>query len=214
MTSLVEQFAALPRQGNFDDKRELILREAARLFVEQGVHETALSELAERFSISKPALYHYARSKDDIIAQILQAAQIEQRRILDGIDQPPGSGKQRLRLLLQRYGATLSTEFGRCLATVQSGSFSAQTQALHVSTLRIILEGAADIVEQGMVDGSIRACRPKLVVLSIFNALNAMVRWHRPQGVLSHAQAVDEIIDCFMHGIATDVRNNAARDQA
>ena len=58
LLSPVEQFHALPRQGNFEEKRALILTEAARLFVEKGAHETSLSDIATLFGISKPALYH------------------------------------------------------------------------------------------------------------------------------------------------------------
>ena len=91
-SSPVEQFHALPRQGSFEDKRLLILQEAARLFVENGAHETTLSDIAALFGISKPALYHYARSKDDIIAQILVAAREGNREMLELFTQPFNSG--------------------------------------------------------------------------------------------------------------------------
>ena len=90
LLSPVEQFHALPRQGNFEEKRVLILTEAARLFVEKGAHETSLSDIAALFGISKPALYHYAKSKDDIIAQILVAAREGNRNMLDHFQHSEG----------------------------------------------------------------------------------------------------------------------------
>ncbi|TJY62976.1 TetR/AcrR family transcriptional regulator [Sinimarinibacterium sp. CAU 1509] len=202
MPSLVERFSSYPRQGCFDEKRDLILREAARLFVERGVHETALSDLADRFSISKPALYHYARSKDDIIAQILHKASEDNRRIVAEVRQLPGTGRERFLMAARAYGKALNTEFGRCLATIQPSTFSKATLELHTRTHRILLDGLAEVIEEGIRDKSLRRCQPKIVVLALLNAMNAVVRWHRPGGALSHEAVIEEIIDYFIEGIA------------
>ena len=50
-----------------DEKREAVLRTAVQLFLEQGYHRTTLNEVAERLNITKPALYNYFRSKDEIL---------------------------------------------------------------------------------------------------------------------------------------------------
>lgn len=204
LSALVEQFAAFPRQGSFDDKRDLILREAARLFVEQGVRGTSLDTIAARFEISKPALYHYARSKDDIIALILQKAGERRREHFEQLNLSRASGKDKVRAALTEYGSGIASEFGRCLATIQPGTFSPDTLQLHRQTHRMLLEGVAAFIEEGIADGSLRPCTPKLRALAIFGALNSMVRWIRHDGSMSHDQVVSEIIDAFMCGMTTD----------
>ncbi|MED5315866.1 MAG: helix-turn-helix domain-containing protein, partial [Pseudomonadota bacterium] len=141
LLSPVEQFHALPRQGNFEEKRVLILTEAARLFVEQGAHETSLSDIAALFGISKPALYHYAKSKDDIIAQILIMAREGNRNMLDHLQHSEGSGLEKLRGALEMYGATMTTDVARCLALIQVSTFSEETLAVHLDTHRVLLDG-------------------------------------------------------------------------
>jgi AcrR family transcriptional regulator len=50
-----------------DEKREAVLLTAVRLFLEQGYHRTTLDEVAKRLNITKPALYNYFRSKEEIL---------------------------------------------------------------------------------------------------------------------------------------------------
>ncbi|MGB0954885.1 MAG: TetR/AcrR family transcriptional regulator [Panacagrimonas sp.] len=203
MSAIVEQFANYPRQGNFEEKRQLILREAARLFVEKGVHETSLNEIAGNFHISKPALYHYANSKDHIITQILDAATVGNRAMLDAAHAHPGSGLEKLLKALSLYGDAMNTEFGRCMAMIQPSAYSDATRELHRKTHRILLDGMAQIVNIGIADGSIRACQPKVLVLALLNCLNSTVRWFDPGGVMSRNAVLEELLGYFLDGVQT-----------
>lgn len=202
LMSPVEQFHALPRQGNFEEKRRLILQEAARLFVEKGAHETSLSDIARLFSISKPALYHYARSKDDIIAQILVAAREGNRDLLESLQHSEGSGLEKLRSALAIYGETMATDVGRCLALIQGSTFSTETMAVYRDTHRVLLDGLTGVIEEGIKDGSIKPCRPQIAVFTILQSLNGIARWFREDGELSQEQVTQQIIDHFFEGIA------------
>src|SRR5829696_7665089 len=51
-------------------RRDEIVREAARLFDERGYHATSMEDLADTVGIAKPTLYHYFRSKDEILHSI------------------------------------------------------------------------------------------------------------------------------------------------
>ncbi len=202
MTALVEQFANFARQGNYDEKRELILRAAASLFVERGIHGTSLNEIAQRFNISKPALYHYARSKDDIIAQILDGAATTYHELLAANQQRGGTGREQLVQTIRDYGEQLNTEIGRCIATIPPSTLSGDTYERYRKTHRILLNGIADIVDQGIRDGSLGPCKPKVVVLALLSALNSTIHWHRDSGPLTRVQATDEILGYFLDGIA------------
>lgn len=200
--SPVEQFHALPRQGNFDEKRALILGEAARLFVENGAHETTLSDIATLFDISKPALYHYARSKDDIIAQILVTARDANINLLGDFDLKESTGLEKLRAALRIYGNTMTTDVGRCLALIQGSTFSKETMTLYRDTHRLLLNGLTEVVEEGIADGSIKPCRAQIAVFTILQSLNGIARWFREDGELSQEEVTEQIIEHFFNGIA------------
>jgi AcrR family transcriptional regulator len=50
------------------------LLDAARALVaEEGIEALSLAELARRVGLSRPSLYEYFRSKDDLVAAIVEA---------------------------------------------------------------------------------------------------------------------------------------------
>jgi AcrR family transcriptional regulator len=53
-----------------NSRREQIVAAAARLFEENGYHTTNVAEVAEAAGISKPTLYHYFKSKEEILFEI------------------------------------------------------------------------------------------------------------------------------------------------
>lgn len=63
-------FGAAPDDGLTDRHRE-VLREAMRLVAERGYQGASLRELARRVGMAQPSLYHYFRSKDELVDQIL-----------------------------------------------------------------------------------------------------------------------------------------------
>lgn len=63
-------FPALPESELTERHRE-VLREAMRLMAERGYQGASLRELARRVGVAQPSLYHYFRSKDELVDQIL-----------------------------------------------------------------------------------------------------------------------------------------------
>src|SRR5438477_12480139 len=49
-----------------------ILKVAARMFAEQGYERTTLDMIAEELGLSKPGLYYYVKSKEDVLGHIFQ----------------------------------------------------------------------------------------------------------------------------------------------
>src|SRR6516165_9322023 len=58
----------LPRGGT----RERIQAIALELFAEQGYDKTSLREIAERLGVTKAALYYHFKSKEDIVASLVE----------------------------------------------------------------------------------------------------------------------------------------------
>lgn len=57
--------------SDLTDKHREVLREGMRLIAERGFRGASLRELARRVGMQQPSLYHYFRSKDELVEQIL-----------------------------------------------------------------------------------------------------------------------------------------------
>ena len=53
-------------------KRQLLLDTAIRLFAQYGYHGTGIDRIAEQAQVSKKTMYHYFRSKDELILAALK----------------------------------------------------------------------------------------------------------------------------------------------
>ncbi|MFZ0838044.1 MAG: TetR family transcriptional regulator, partial [Xanthobacteraceae bacterium] len=52
--------------------RQAVLEAAAKLFAERGFGGTNLQDIADALGISRPALYYYFKSKDEILASLVE----------------------------------------------------------------------------------------------------------------------------------------------
>lgn len=57
--------------SNNDEKKEFIAKAATVVFSEKGYRNASVHDVAEKADISKPGLYHYFKSKEQILAHIL-----------------------------------------------------------------------------------------------------------------------------------------------
>ena len=53
-------------------KKEEILSAALKLFLEKGIRETKLEEIAESVYLTKPTIYYYFKSKEDIVDALIE----------------------------------------------------------------------------------------------------------------------------------------------
>src|SRR5919107_3873925 len=51
----------------YDQKLEFILRTAARIFAEKGYHSTTMRDISRETGVSLAGLYHYCRSKEELL---------------------------------------------------------------------------------------------------------------------------------------------------
>jgi len=51
--------------------QQQILDEALDLFIKQGYEKTSLSDISKQIGITKPAIYYYYESKDELVLAVL-----------------------------------------------------------------------------------------------------------------------------------------------
>ncbi|MGR6920571.1 TetR/AcrR family transcriptional regulator [[Actinomadura] parvosata] len=85
-----------------EDTRTRIQEIALRLFTEQGYEATSLREIAEELGVTKAALYYHFKTKDDIVASLVEQRLTELDELLAWVRSRPRSPETR-RELVERY---------------------------------------------------------------------------------------------------------------
>ena len=89
-------------------------------FWNRGYHRATLNDVAERLNITKPALYNYFRSKDEILYECWALGQERVEELIADIDARGGSGLLKLRKLVHAYAEIMATDFGASLVRFDS----------------------------------------------------------------------------------------------
>jgi AcrR family transcriptional regulator len=186
-----------------DDKRTAILLCAAKLFASNGYESTSLDRIAEQMDMHKATLYHYFRSKEQVLYQCLIKSFGDLEDVLVRMDDKRIPVLERLREFVRRVARAQNNEYGRCLVLVGSRPLELMPDDGIRQFQRRLDQTVRALIRAGIRDGSVRKCNPGLFSALLFGGLNWVPRWHRDEGALSVEQVADTFVDILLNGIAT-----------
>ena len=97
----VSEQHASKQDGRVKDTRQRILREAERLYYQGGYAGISLQDLADTLDISKPALFHHFKSKQELFFETLLEMLESRRRLIEAAIRAGDTTYARLRNILR-----------------------------------------------------------------------------------------------------------------
>jgi len=191
----------LGRTGQRRRKRDAILRTAAQAFCANGFHQTSLNDIADKLNVTKPSLYYYVKSKDDILFECHREALEQLRDPLDTAERGAYSGRERLRIFMTAYAKTVCGDFGRCLILCTDQVLRPDLRDELWGYRRRLDSAVRKIIQEGIDDGSIAPCDPKYATFAIFGAFNWLAHWFEEDGSVDPAQVADMFLNLFENGL-------------
>ena len=200
--------AFVTRRRDAESKREAVLRTAAQLFLEKSYRRTSMNDVAARLNITKPALYHYFRNKEEVLLECYRWGTALIGDSLQEIGQGCGTGLEKVEAFIHLYANVMTIDFGRCIMRLDEGDLSARARAEVRSYRRKIDRSLRAFIEEGVADGSIEPCDSRLAAFAIAGAVNWICMWYRPDGALSARDVAAQFARTLTRGLA---RNGGAR---
>src|SRR5579863_5189438 len=149
------------RRRDPDTKREAVLKTAAQLFLEKSYGKTSMNDVADRLNITKPALYHYFRNKEEILIECYRLGTGLIEETLSEITDHCGTGLEKVEAFIYSYANVMTVNFGRCVMRLDEGDLSSEAVAEVHNYKRKIDRRLRSFVQEGIDDGSITPCDPK-----------------------------------------------------
>src|SRR5450755_327953 len=200
--ALAQLKAFVDRRRDPDSKREAALRTAVRLFLQRGYWQTSLNEVAGKPNITKPALYHYFQSKEEIYLECCRLGISLIQAKLDRIRQQGGTGLQKVARFIHGYAVVIASDFGRCVVRQDDRELSPKARA-EVRAYKLDIDRCLrSFIEQGVSDGSMRESDVKLSSFAIAGALNSIALWFEPTGDLLAEQVAVGFAEILTQGVA------------
>lgn len=171
----------MARNMHPEETVNLILDVAFRLFMEKGYEHTSIQDIIDHLGgLSKGAIYHHFKSKEDILVAVTDRMTAESNQMLAVIrDRRDLNGKEKLKTIFRE---SISRPVQNDIFTV-APDFHNNPKLLFGLLHETIEEAAPNyilpIIEQGIDDGSIKTDYPKqlaeLILLTANVWMNPMI---------------------------------------
>lgn len=182
-------------------KRDAVIRAAAREFNRKGYHNTSLDDIAARLEVTKPTVYYYVSNKEQLLFECFVAGVERIRAAFRDVRSLAVPARERLAAVLRHYGEAVASEFGWCMVRAEDQDLS-PAMSRHIKALKSEIDhGIRRLIREGVQDGSIEPCDPKMTAFALAGALNWIAHWYREDQSLTGAQIAAAFVTVFEGGL-------------
>jgi AcrR family transcriptional regulator len=178
---------------------------AAQLFVERGYDATSMQEIADRMGILKGSVYHYVRTKEDLLWMVVEPPLRElvetAQKILGETSRPL---KDRLAAAMETHAESFEAHYPHMFVmTRENGETLSDKRRADLDALRrTYFQLWRKTIVAGQKSGELNPdLEPSVVVHGIFGMLNWMFRWFRPGGRMPARDVADEFARIVIEGL-------------
>ena len=120
------------------------------------------------------------------------------------------TGLEKVEAFIYSYSNVMTVNFGRCVMRLDEGDLSEEARADVRRYKRRIDRRLRAFIEEGIADGSITVCDPKIAAFSIAGAVNWICEWYEPDGPLSAEEIASQFARTLTQGL---VRRKGVKPQ-
>jgi AcrR family transcriptional regulator len=180
---------------------------AAKIFCDKGYDATSMSDIADAVGITKAGIYHYVKSKQDLLFAIMNFGMdrleiqviTPARAVIDA--------EQRLRAILRNHALLIiegSRPEGYSPLTVLNDEMAGLTPAHRRKVQlrkRAYLNLLRDTLRQLKDEGKLKDVDATVAAFSLFGMLLWLSRWYKPDGRLTGDEVANEIEKIALGGL-------------
>jgi AcrR family transcriptional regulator len=174
------------------ERRQEIIDTARALFIKDGFDKTQVSDISKKLNVAQGLVYHYFKSKTEILYAVIDELAEEQRRAVEAIlNSSKGSAFERLGVLFDSHPDL--DAFDKLIPSIANDSAIVDycSDKMVVSSMPLLLS----LIEQGNADGSWNCEYPKETAAFILQGFRGFVEnFSHPAAEESSRQALVSIV--------------------
>jgi AcrR family transcriptional regulator len=183
-------------------RRAEIIRVAARLFDEKGYHNTGMDDIAEAVGLRKPTLYHYVKSKTEILVWIHSDVMSGVLERLEGYVADELDPREGLRRVIADILEIMDTRPGYLRVFFEHHREIPEPLRTDAIRSRDRYQWLVEsIIQQGIRQGVFRKVKVRTATFALFGITNWSYQWYKPGGKQSYLEIADELLDIYLKGI-------------
>jgi AcrR family transcriptional regulator len=193
------------RSPRWEARRDAIVDTSARVFAQRGYHATGLTELCAANDLGKGALYHYIRSKEELLAAIHDRVMDEVMAGAERVAAAGGTPSEQLSMLGDELLDVIHRYPDHVWVFLHEFPALTGERADQFRVRRREYERRVEaVLRAGIKAGEFRAVDPRLTALAWLGMHNYTYLWLKPGGRLTARAVAKPFADLFIRGIAND----------
>jgi AcrR family transcriptional regulator len=190
------------------DKRRVILDAAITVFAREGFHRCRVSDIAREANVAYGLVYHYFRSKDEVLDTLFTERWSLLLEAISAADQSEAPVRDKLRAIADFIIESYRNDPDLMKVIIVEVTRAANTFGrAHLGEIRQAYEGISRIVADGQEDGTFRSdISADFATLCFYGAieqlLTAWIFGELPRSAEEYEQAKHVIVETICDGLA------------
>ena len=198
------------RPRDHDLKRDAVVRAAAQEFNVRGYHNTSLDDIASALGVTKPTVYYYVANKEQLLFECFREGLQRIREVVIATERSDRPARERLETVVRGYAEAIASEYGWCMVRAHEHDLG-NDLGRQINSLKSEIDfGLRRLLREGVTDGSIGPCDPKIAAFAMAGALNWIAYWYRESQPLTAAEVGDAFVRFFGDGLLPRPARTAA----
>lgn len=182
-------------------KRDVLIRKAAAAFRLKGFHGTSMADMARALGVTKAALYRYISTKEELLYILHCHAMDAGDAALDLALRDGGNGLERLQIAVCHFVEIYADSDTASAAMTDIDALQSEQRREILRRRDKFDRTLRSFIVEGIDDGSIAQCDPKMAVFAIMGSVNWISRWFKPGAGWSSADVAKGLVDIFTLGM-------------
>jgi AcrR family transcriptional regulator len=186
------------------NRKQIIYREAARLFREKGYNSASMRELAERVQLKASSLYNHIGSKEEILVKICFDNAHRFIQGMEKVEAMNSDSREKIKELLRLHIRTALED------TTSVTVFNDEWKHLSAPLLSEFILLRKDyenrfrkIIQKGVDSGELKKLNTEILLYSLLNSVHWLHHWFKKDGKIKPNEVEEDIVTLLMEGISS-----------
>jgi AcrR family transcriptional regulator len=176
------------------NRKEEIIRAAAKLFHHKGYHGTSIGDIAQEVGLPKGGLYYYIENKEELLFEIINRGIRSFLPVLEQIKQSNLEPDEKL-IKAVTINVKLLADHQEYVSVFlkEKNSLLPQHYEQYIRDRDAVEWIFRDIIQEGVNRGIFRQTNVKVITFAVLGMCNWLTQWYRSEGSIS----ADQIAQLF-----------------
>ncbi len=189
------------REIRYREKERSILKKAARLFAKKGYEKSTIEEIAASLKLNKASLYHYVKSKEELLFRIQMEAIEQANAVLEQVMDTDLDPVEKFRKVFQSIVLLATKE--NIIGSLRQQEFilPPKWQQKVIKARDHFEKNFMILIKEGVDADYFEKENWKMAAQSILGTLVWIPRWYSQKGKLTPEQIADATANFLIRGL-------------